>query len=248
MGKAGVAVFVFGLAACSSEEGVGTTKTGETPATTAAVTSSTTGAAGSTTTSQTTTGFEWHRANLGFVSAYILARAGEAVLVDTGVESSEAAIGSALGKAGLGWDAVGHVVVTHKHGDHQGSLGAVLDLAPDATWYAGAADIPQISAPREPTAVGDGDEVNGLSIIETPGHTPGHISVLDTAGGILVAGDSLNGSTNGVTGANPQFTEDMELANASISKLAGFDYEVILFGHGEPVLTGGSAAVAALAG
>jgi hypothetical protein len=39
----------------------------------------------------------------------------------------------------------------------------------------------------------------------------------------------------------------MEMANASVAKLAGFDYEVALFGHGEPVLSDASSLVAELA-
>lgn len=243
-----MAVLVFGLAACSSEEDETSPTTG----------GSDTTAGGSTTTDPSSTtsstqvpdpaAFQWHRANLGFVSAYVLVREGEAVLVDTGVEESAEAIGRALEEAGIGWDSLGHVVITHKHGDHQGSLGDVLRLAPGATWYAGTGDIPQITADREPTAVGDGDRVMGLEVIETPGHTPGHVSVLDPVGRILVAGDALNGADGGVIGANPQFSEDMSLADASVAKLAGFDYDVVLFGHGEPVLSGGTAAVAALTG
>ena len=38
----------------------------------------------------------WERANLGFVSAYVLVRGGEAAIVDTGVAGSEDAIGEAL--------------------------------------------------------------------------------------------------------------------------------------------------------
>ena len=89
--------------------------------------------------------------------------------------------------------------------------------------------------------------VDGLEIIETPGHTAGHISVLDRTGGFLVTGDALNGESGGVVGPNPGFSEDIELANESVIKLAGFDYEVALFGHGEPVLAGASAMVAELA-
>jgi hypothetical protein len=37
------------------------------------------------------------------------------------------------------------------------------------------------------------------------------------------------------------------LARQSVVKLAGFDYEVALFGHGEPLLEGASTAVGALA-
>src|SRR6187399_762681 len=38
----------------------------------------------------------WQRANLGFVSAYVLARAGEAAIVDTGLPGSEGTIHEAL--------------------------------------------------------------------------------------------------------------------------------------------------------
>jgi glyoxylase-like metal-dependent hydrolase (beta-lactamase superfamily II) len=130
----------------------------------------------------------WQRADLGFVSAYVLARGGEAAVVDTGVGGSEDAIGDALSAAGLDWDAVGHVILTHRHGDHAGSIDAVLAAAPDASAYAGAEDIPAINAPRALTSVGDGDRVFDLQIVTSPGHTAGHISVLDDVGGILVAG------------------------------------------------------------
>jgi glyoxylase-like metal-dependent hydrolase (beta-lactamase superfamily II) len=181
------------------------------------------------------------------VSAYILYREGEAALVDTGVGGSETAIETALGEVGLTWDAVGHVIVTHKHPDHQGSVEAVLS-ASSAPWHAGAGDIDQITASTEGIVVGDGDDVFGLTIIETPGHTPGHISVLDAVSGILVTGDALNGAEGGgVGGPRPDFSEDMDQATASVAKLAGFDYEVALFGHGEPVLEGASGLVTELA-
>ena len=75
-----------------------------------------------------------------FVSAYVLARGGEAAVVDTGTAGSEGDIAAALERIGLGWDAVGHVIVTHLHGDHAGGLAAVLGAAPDATGYAGQED------------------------------------------------------------------------------------------------------------
>jgi glyoxylase-like metal-dependent hydrolase (beta-lactamase superfamily II) len=186
--------------------------------------------------------------NLGFVSAYVLVRSGEAAVVDTGVAGSEADIEAALVAAGLGWDSVGHVILTHLHPDHIGSAAAVMTAAPDAVGYAGAADIPAISAPRPLTAVDDGDRVFDLRIVATPGHTPGHISVLDDVGGILVAGDALNTAGGLASGPNPQFTPDMDTAMASVAKLAGFGFETLLVGHGDPVTSGASAQVAELAG
>ncbi len=249
LGKGGLAVAVFGLTAlaCSGDEAEPTTTTAGNagPATTTTTPPAATTAA--PVTPPDSTGVVWERVNLGFVSAYVLARRGEAVIVDTGVAGSEGDIEASLNILDLSWTDVGHVIVTHLHNDHQGSLPAVMDLALDAVAYAGTADIPEIRSPRELVPVGDGDKVFDLDIIETPGHTPGHISVLDADGGLLVAGDALNGSAGGVIGANPDFTPDMATADLSVVKLAGYTYETVVFGHGEPVTSAASEAVAALA-
>ena len=189
----------------------------------------------------------WERANLGFVSAYILVRAGEAAIVDTGVAGSEDAIGEALAGINLDWANVGHVVLTHMHPDHAGSAAAILERAPDATGYAGAADIPNIEVPRALVAVGDDDRVFDLRIVTTPGHTAGHIVVFDEVGGVVVAGDALGTGTGALEGSNPAFTADAAAAKASIAKLGALTFETLLVGHGEPILTGASAQVAALA-
>ena len=195
----------------------------------------------------------WQRVSLGFVSAYVLARDAEAAVVDTGVAGSAADVAAALELLGLGWNAVGHVILTHSHGDHVGSVGEVLTQAATATGYAGAADIPQITSPRELVAVSDGDTVFGLQIVATPGHTPGHVSVFDSPGRLLVAGDALNGTDamggepGGVAGANPQFTADLVAADDSVRKLASLDVDTILFGHGEPVVGGAVDKLAELA-
>ena len=232
MGKAGLALIVMGTAACAS---AGSDPTGTTPGdkpTTVGGDDPTTVGSGpaSTSVASTTTGagegHAWHRVNLGFVSAYILYRNGEATIVDTGVDGSAMSIESGLETIGLGWGDVSGLILTHKHPDHQGSVEGVLAATSDGLpWFAGAADIEAITAPTPGQAVGDGDTVDGaLQIIETPGHTPGHISVLDPVSGILVTGDALNGGGDGVLGPDPGFSDDIDLANASVAKLAGFDY------------------------
>ena len=253
MGKAGLAIVVFGTAACSEPSGTVSTTTalGSNPSTTALPDSTggdvTTTPPDETTTTAPSATTAFQRVSLDFVSAYILYRGGEAALVDTGVEGSAPAIEAALGEAGLAWDSVGHVILTHKHPDHVGSVDEVMSQVPGATLYAGAPDIPQIRSAIVPQPVGDGDRVFDLEIIASPGHTPGHICVLDATAGILVAGDAMVGANGGVTGPDPSFAEDMDLALDSVAKLAGFSYQVALFGHGEPVLEDASAAVAALA-
>lgn len=191
----------------------------------------------------------WSQVVLGNVSAYVLVRGNEAAVVDTGNPGSVDQIGDALATLGANYDDVRHLVLTHHHPDHIGSLPAVLERSPGAAAYAGEADISNISAPIDVQPVGDGDDVFGLQIINTPGHTPGSISVLDTGIGLLVAGDALNGNAEGtgISGANERFTQDMAVAGESIRKLAGFDFDIAAFGHGNPVEGGAGALVAALA-
>ncbi len=141
---------------------------------------------------------------------------------------------------------VGYVIATHKHDDHVGSLNDVVAAAPDADVFAGSGDVPVISSNRPVASVTDGDLINGVSIIDTPGHTSGHISVLDPSVG-LFTGDAVNGANGGVIGPNPKYTPDMDTANASVKKLATFSYEQAFFGHGEPVLSNASQQVQTLA-
>jgi len=188
----------------------------------------------------------WSRVNLGFVAAYVLVRGNEAAVVDTGVSGSEDAIGQVLDKAGPGWAGVRHVVLTHKHGDHAGSISEVLEAAPRASGYLGTDDLSAVEAPRKLTAIDDGDEVFGLQIVGSPGHTLGHMAVFDADTGVLLAGDAL-GNNGGLSGSNPQFTEDEAKARASVAKLARLQPSTILVGHGPPITSGAAAQLDRLA-
>jgi len=187
------------------------------------------------------------RVNMGFVNAYVLIRGKEAAVVDTGTAGNGSKIADVVRTAGLGWDAVHHVILTHYHPDHIGSVGEVLGAAAKATAYAGAADIPQIKSPRPIKAVADNDEVFGLRVIATPGHTPGHVCVFDPAGSLLILGDAMN-NIDKLAGPNPQYTADMAQAHQSVKKLAKLKFERAVFGHGEPIDKGASQAIAKLAG
>lgn len=187
------------------------------------------------------------RVDLGFVNAYVLVRGKEAAVVDTGTPNNAAKIADVVRNAGLSWDAVHHVILTHYHPDHIGSIGEVLAAAPKATAYAGAADIAQVKSPRPVKAVNDNDEVFGLRMIATPGHTPGHVCVFDPAGSLLILGDAMNNTGNKLTGPNPQYTADMAQAHQSVKKLAKLNFQSALFGHGDPIDKGASQAIAKLA-
>ena len=238
LGWGGVAVAVLG--GCSSPSP-------STPLQTSTPSLATTAGPATTTGTATPGQLTWTRANLGFVSAYVLVRGRQAAVVDTGVAGSADAIGSALQTAGSSWEAVTDLVLTHHHGDHAGSLADVAARATKATVHAGAADIAQITSPRTVVAAADGSEIFGLQVVATPGHTLGHICVLDRATKILVAGDALNNSS-GLSGSSPRNTADADQAKASVKKLAALDIAGILFGHGEPLTADASAALRQYAG
>lgn len=91
----------------------------------------------------------------------------------------------------------------------------------------------------------DGDKLpEGFTIIHTPGHTPGHISLLHPERRILIAGDAIH-NRGGTLGAPPPiFTPDIENAHRSIWKLAkkyGEFIDTIVCGHGDPIPSGGAA-------
>jgi glyoxylase-like metal-dependent hydrolase (beta-lactamase superfamily II) len=191
-------------------------------------------------------GLGWSRVDLGFVAAYVLVRGREAAVVDTGVEGSAEAIGTVLDEAGPGWEGVRHVLLTHKHPDHAGSIDEVMSRAGAAQGYVGGADLSEVDSDERLRALADDDEVFGLTVVATPGHTPGHVAVFDADTGVLVAGDALT-NTGELAGSNPEFTEDRSAAAASVRKMAALSPQTILVGHGDPVTDGAAAALDRLA-
>ena len=193
------------------------------------------------------------RVNLGFVSAYLVVRGQTAALVDTGVAGSVDRIEQVVQAAGLSWDNLQHLILTHHHGDHQGSAQDVLDRARNALVWAGPEDIPNIRVNRPVRPAEDGAEVFGLQVVATPGHTLGHISLLDPELGALIIGDAVFNGTimAGNNVINPEGglavsatgTADRGLANASARRLGGLQFDRALFGHGEPIESGASAAI-----
>ncbi|GIX13133.1 MAG: MBL fold metallo-hydrolase [Paracoccaceae bacterium] len=127
-----------------------------------------------------------------------------------------------MAAAGIDPASITHVVLTHAHPDHVWGMLDDFDdpVLPDARLLIGAAEaafwlapgrVDQVPEAMKPFVVGavrslepvrdrlelveDGHEVvPGLRMIATPGHTPGHMSLLAESGGqaLLVTGDAAN--------------------------------------------------------
>jgi len=227
----------------AAETADGATSTDGATTTTASATEGAEGAADGT---EGLEPIRWARANLGFVSAYVLARGNAAAIVDTGVSGSADAIGETLAELGLNYDDVDHVILTHHHGDHAGSIAEVVDRATGAAVYAGEADLNQISADGIIGLAG-GEDVFGLEMLATPGHTEGHMAVIDHSAGLLVAGDAIFADDGGVIEGPERFFNDVPTSRQSIKDLAELSFNTLLVGHGEPIEDAADTAVAALA-
>lgn len=76
------------------------------------------------------------------------------------------------------------------------------------------------------------DFCGGITVIHTPGHTPGHIALRLNGSGIIVAGDAASMEGGALTGANPQYTQDTQKAQASFEKLLALRPSAVVCYHG----------------
>jgi len=115
-----------------------------------------------------------------FTSNAWLAVGGRNVLVDAGSADDERTVGRIRDHV----DSLDAVALTHQHGDHVGSLDAVLDGF-------GASLAAYDDHPRRDVALRDGDEVRvgdeACEVVHTPGHATDHIALVGE--GVVFTGD-----------------------------------------------------------
>ena len=212
------------------------------------------------------------------VHCYLWEWAGGVTLVDCGMPRDGDKILNALVGNGFPVHSVNRIIVTHVDMDHTGGLPAVRE-GTRAQIVCHVAEKQVMENPgrrrmgsfmmKAPLAmsglipglrqrpvtpqelVEDGQLLpEGFMVVHTPGHTPGHISLLHREARVLIAGDALANRREKLTGPAPAFTPDMATAQRSIWRLAkmyGDDFETIVFGHGPPILANGGKRVRALA-
>lgn len=190
------------------------------------------------------------------INCYVI----EDVLIDAGVRGSAAKIRAAID----GMDITAHAL-THAHPDHQGSSAQICTERQIPLWC-GAGDTAVVesgdmraqfrnpdgwlarlqhrlnSGPGHPVerVLAEGDRIGEFVVLETPGHTAGHIAFWRARDRVLVLGDvalALNPFT-GMAGLRlpPGLaTPDPERNKASLRKLAVLGPEIVCFGHGMPL-------------
>lgn len=202
--------------------------------------------------------------------AYVLL--GErAVIVDTGCPGEEERILGGMRRYNLDPQRVALLLHTHAHLDHAGSTRALQSrLRVPAAVH--AADAPKMRAgdsrplvplrlssrvlslflnPRFPAVEPDLLLDEGYSLAEfglpatvlhTPGHTPGSISILFEDGraiaGDLMMGGSLGGAFHPFDPGYHYYAEDLAELRRSIRKLLDRGAKTIYLGHGGPLEAG----------
>jgi len=83
----------------------------------------------------------------------------------------------------------------------------------------------------------ENDKIGNFQVIETPGHSAGHISLFRERDGILIIGDvatnmNLLTTATGLRLPPSLFTTDQQRNIKSLQKLAKLNPAIICFGHG----------------
>jgi glyoxylase-like metal-dependent hydrolase (beta-lactamase superfamily II) len=78
--------------------------------------------------------------------------------------------------------------------------------------------------------------LGGLRVLETIGHTPGHISLFSPSASVLFCGDSMVTDSHGIHGSRPPVTWDETKAREAEAKQAAFGAKIVCSGHGPVVM------------
>ncbi|HEY7850319.1 MAG TPA: MBL fold metallo-hydrolase [Ktedonobacterales bacterium] len=211
-------------------------------------------------------------------NVYVIIEADGLTLVDTGLPWLTKRVLAGIQALGHQPQEVRRILLTHQHIDHIGGLAALVRATGAETWaHPADAPAIEGQAPREAPSgpigllfrtvllprlrparithrVREGATLpvfsaeGGLRVVETPGHTIGHISFYLPTRKLLIAGDAVRSAGGRLNPPPAVFSLDMPMALQSIRKLAAMDVDACLPGHGSPVTTGAQALLAASAG
>lgn len=195
---------------------------------------------------------------------------GSVTLVDCGLKSAPPRIVAGLAAIGKHPADVQRIVLTHAHNDHAGGAAEVVQKTgaplavheddagfveagrhppPDMSLLAGrlVARLPmgKFAAAEVSERLTDGqvlDVGGGLRIVATPGHTPGHISLLHEPTSTVITGDAIFNAF-GLRYPPRVFCTDFRLNKRTAHTLGELEYERAGFTHGPEITTNAREAV-----
>lgn len=150
-----------------------------------------------------------------------------------------------LARAGLRPADVTELLVTHGDIDHVGGLHDFPHanlVVSRREWAAGPprynGNVRPLQWPDQPTRLVDADEelLPGVTLLLTPGHSPGHMSLLvrlPRTGPVVLAGDAISRPAELVTGGNSGVSdpEEARLSARRLVELAERESALLVYGH-----------------
>lgn len=194
------------------------------------------------------------------INCYVI----EDILIDAGIRSSSKIILKALKDKTITKHAL-----THAHADHQGSSKIICETLnislscsePEKAFAENGNVFTEYPNPNHiiskfqknfwagkghpvSETLKEGDQIGGFTVIETPGHSSGHISFFREKDGVLIVGDvmtNMNLLTTKVGLHEPPnlFTADKGINRKSILKLTSLKPKILCFGHGPALFNNG---------
>lgn len=179
----------------------------------------------------------------------------EIILVDTGRPGQGKAILNELKSMNIKPEDIKHILITHHDIDHIGNL-ALLEEETGASIWASKEDIPyiygeknregikrflsfifRIKKPGKINPFPEDHKIGDISVIPTPGHTPGHVCLVYKD--VLFAGDLVRTSKGQIEPMQSFINWDTDLSRESIKKVGYLPFKWICPAHGGPVKRNG---------
>jgi glyoxylase-like metal-dependent hydrolase (beta-lactamase superfamily II) len=204
------------------------------------------------------------------INSFLLRNAdGSLTVVDAGLRTAPPRIRAALAELDAAPADVTAIVLTHAHSDHAGGAAAMAAMTGQGVraHEAEAAAVREGRSPgrdqafrlgrlmrRIPDRFGaapvartmaDGELLvdSGLRVHHTPGHTPGHCSLLHEASGTLITGDAIWNMRSRRTWPVLAFCTDAALTERTAAMLGELEYTTAAFTHGPEIRGEGRRAV-----
>jgi glyoxylase-like metal-dependent hydrolase (beta-lactamase superfamily II) len=193
------------------------------------------------------------------------------ILVDAGIPGYLLQLKNVMIEAGVSFDRLNKIIVTHQDIDHIGGIKGIISEKPEVMVLAHEEDKPYIqgekkivrmnpqfmerinalpeterlkildifenSSVKVNRTVSDGEVLpycGGITVIHTPGHTPGHICLYHQMSKTLIVGDTMNIIDGQLVGPNIDMMSKDEAMDAinSLKKFIDYDVMNIITYHG----------------
>jgi len=193
------------------------------------------------------------------------------IVVDAGIPGYLLQLKNAMIEAGVSFDKLNKIIVTHQDIDHIGGIKGILSEKPEVMVLAHEDDKPYIqgekkivrlnsqfmdrinalsdaerlkildmfenSSVKVNQTISDGEVLpycGGVTVIHTPGHTPGDVCLYHQMSKTLIVGDTMNIIDEQLVGPNKDMMSEEEAMDAinSLKKLIDYDIVNIITYHG----------------